>query len=191
MNNFMCCKLLGDQLEDMLAEWLLQNKDLFTDVATVRVVDTAGSYDIELVRWLPFACQVSPRELARAQTDCDAVRIDYGSQQLELITYVQVKYDVEYAKSGQIAVELAYRDVASGIQSKDAATWWMYGLGGTSLAFLIHRDEFRRFISSHRPKLHYLHGGDRDDSYMVLVPMALLREESSILLIDLPQKLCS
>lgn len=191
MDNFQRCKLLGDQLEWRLAKYF-ERTGQYSDV---RITLTKHGHDIELVRQLanPARPGSTAREsamLLMQETETtwyDCARLVQKGRKIELVTFVEVKYDLESANSGRIAVELAFKDTASGLQASDAASLWAYGLGGTDEVLLIYRSDFRRLIAENRAKIQYLHGGDGNESYMALIPLDVMRQGAGVTILHLQE----
>lgn len=79
---------------------------------------------------------------------------------------VEVKEDLLFSKTGNVAIEYKSRDKLSGL-STSTATYWCYKLGEN--AYLIQTNRLRHWLNQSRFKR--VTGGDYDTSELILVPV--------------------
>lgn len=96
---------------------------------------------------------------------------------------VEVKYDKESVKTGNIAMEILYKTFPSGISSTRAIDWvhiYYYKGWGYSIANV---SELKRFIKANIAYFRIVVGGDNMDSKIVLLPCQIVANNFGFYLI--------
>jgi hypothetical protein len=100
---------------------------------------------------------------------------------LQLQCDVEVKNDLRASETGNVAIEIAYGNQASGIMTS-RATWWAIVAGDE--CYLCKTDELRRVIVE--PALRRVYAGDGAKSEIVLVSLERLRKVKTVKVVKLP-----
>lgn len=100
---------------------------------------------------------------------------------LQLQCDVEVKNDLKASETGNVAIEIAYGNQASGIMTT-RATWWAIVV--EEFCYLCKTEELRCLILEKTCKRTF--GGDGGKSQLVLLPLERLRKAKTVKAVKLP-----
>ena len=93
---------------------------------------------------------------------------------------VEVKRDRKSSVTGNVALEISYKNNPSGIM-KTEAKWWAFLLSGMSyddeVIILIETNRLKRLVQKYKEKRGVVRGGDGKNSELVLIPVEKLLDK--------------